>query len=352
MTHLHFYLLFQLLRLPAAFLLDALFGDPRWLLHPVVVFGKAIAHLERLFRTVFPKTRWGERFAGAALTVTICVYSFAIPLLVLDALLYLGLRYNTRALVIAYYALDVFWGWQCLAARSLRDEAENVYIQVSRSVFEGRAAVSRIVGRDTQTLDRTGVVKACVETVAESTTDGVVSPMLFYAAGGAPFALLYKAINTMDSMVGYKNARYRYFGTAAARLDDLANLIGARLSALCMIFVCVPLRVPSLFSRWAFRYKPLGALRMFTRDRYRHQSPNSAQTEATMAGALGVQLAGDAYYEGELERKPTLGDDTRAVEIVDIQRAVAVMYAASVLALLIITAIKALVLIRFYGIAV
>lgn len=352
MTHLHGYLLFLLFRLPAAFLLDILFGDPRWVPHPVVLFGRMITHLERLYRAVFPKSRWGERLAGAALAATMCVYSFAVPLLVLYVLLYLGLRYNMRALVIAGYALDVFWGWQCLAARSMRDEAEHVYIQVSRSVFEGRAAVSRIVGRDTNMLDRAGVVRACLESVAESTTDGVISPMLCYAAGGAPLALLFKAVSTMDSMVGYRNARYRSFGTVAARLDDFANLVGARLSALCMIVACVPLSVPALFSRWAFRYRPLGAIRVFARDRYRHQSPNSAQTEAVLAGALGVQLAGDAWYEGKLERRPVLGDDARSVETADIQRAVALMYAASVLALLVITVVKALVMIRFYGIAV
>lgn len=351
MSHLHFYVLYQLLRLPVAFLLDALLGDPRWLLHPVVLFGKAIAHLERLFRAVFPKTRWGERLSGALLAAIMCIYAFALPLLLLYGLFYVGLRYENRLLIAAFYVLDVFWGYQCLAARCLRDEAENVYLKLCSSVAEGRQAVGRIVGRDTASLDRQGVVKACVETVAESTTDGIISPMIAYAAGGAPLALLYKAVNTMDSMIGYKNARYRYFGTAAARLDDVANLLGARIAALCMLLASVFLRALALFNRYAFCFKPLTALRIFVRDRYCHQSPNSAQTESVMAGALGVQLAGDAFYGGELEHKPTLGDDARAVEIGDIHHAVALMYTASVIAVLVITLVKLLVLADSYGIA-
>ncbi|MCR5724761.1 MAG: cobalamin biosynthesis protein [Treponema sp.] len=229
----------------------------------------------------------------------------------------------------------------------MRDEAENVYLKLGRSLEEGRKAVSRIVGRDTEALDRSGVIKACVETVAESTTDGVVSPMIAYCAGGAPLSLLYKAINTMDSMIGYKNERYRFFGTAAARLDDAANLLGARIAALCMIFSAGILRLFSFITGRVYVYRPLNALLVFARDRYCHQSPNSAQTESTCAGALGVQLAGDAFYEGVCEHKPTLGDELRPVHIGDIRHSVVLMYAASVLAVLLCTGVKLLVLSAF-----
>ena len=330
-------------------MLDALLGDPAWLPHPVVWLGTLIAHLERLFRAVFPKTAWGERLAGAALVVSVCVYAFAVPFLLLYALFYLGLRLDNHVLVGLAYVLDVFWGYQCLAARNLRDEADNVFVQLTRSVTEGRAAVARIVGRDTEFLDKRGVITACVETVAESTTDGVVSPMIAYAAGGAPLALLYKAINTMDSMVGYKNDRYRFFGTCAARLDDVANAIGARLSALCMMLGAFFLHLPSIFNRHAFRYNPVRAARTFLRDRYKHESPNAGQTESACAGALCIQLGGDAFYGGVLERKPYLGRRRREPEIADIHRAVMLMYAASVLAMVALTVIKLVVIVQLFN---
>lgn len=321
-------------------MLDALLGDPEWFPHPVVWLGRLIARLERLFRAVFPQTAWGERIAGAVVALVTCVYAFSVPFLILYALFYAGLRFDNRLILGIAYALDVFWGYQCLAARNLRDEADNVFVRLTRSVFEGREAVARIVGRDTVFLDRQGVIKACVETVAESTTDGVVSPMIFYAAGGAPLALLYKAINTLDSMIGYKNDRYRFFGSFAARLDDVANFIPARVAALSMMAGAFCLHLPSIFTKHAFPYHPVHAVRTFLRDRYKHQSPNSAQTESTCAGALGIQLGGDAFYGGILEHKPVLGKPRRAVEIADIHRAVRLMYAASVVALVVCTGVK------------
>ncbi len=343
------YLLFQFFKIPAAFLLDALLGDPRWLPHPVVLLGKLIAHLESLFREIFPDTKWGERLAGGLLALIVCMYAYTLPFAVIYGLMYAGMRFNLRWLVYAAYGLDVFWGYQCLAARSLRDEAENVYMSLSRSLKDGQKAVARIVGRDTEVLDRPGVIKACVETVAESTNDGLVAPLIAYSIGGAPLALLYKAINTMDSMIGYKNSRYRYFGTLAARLDDFANLLSSRLAALCMMLAALVLYLVSVFSRYAFPYNPIRAARTFLRDRYKHESPNAGQTESACAGALRLQLGGDAYYGGLLEKKPYLGRRWREPEIDDINRTVMLMYTTSLIALLVCMAAKLCGIIHLYN---
>ena len=189
---------------------------------------------------------------------------------------------------------------------------------VKEDLPAARRAVGRIVGRDTDALTAEGVAKAAVETIAENASDGETAPLFWMALGGAPLALAYKAVNTMDSMVGYKNDRYRYFGTAAAKLDDLVNWFPARLTALLMAALA-----------------PLagldggGAWKIWRRDRRKHKSPNSAQTEAAMAGALGVELAGDAWYFGELHKKPTLGDSLRPIQPEDIRRANRLLYGVS-----------------------
>jgi adenosylcobinamide-phosphate synthase len=205
-----------------------------------------------------------------------------------------------------------------------------VYDKLTNGTLEeARTAVSMIVGRDTAALDETGVTKAAVETVAENTSDGILAPMFYMAIGGAPLMFLYKGINTMDSMLGYKNDQYLYFGRCAARLDDVANYIPSRLSGLLMI----------LASRFV-GLDMAGAFRIFKRDRYNHASPNSAQTEAVMAGALGVQLAGNAYYFGKLYKKPTIGDPTRAIEVEDIRRANQLLYATAILGMLVFLAVR------------
>ena len=346
---MNIYLLFQFFKIPAAFMLDALLGDPAWLPHPVVLFGKLIAHLEKLFRSIFSDSKWGQRIAGFLLVVIVCMYAYTIPFLLIYGLMYAGVRFDIRALVYLSCALDVFWGYQCLAAKSLRDEAENVYMSLSRSLREGQTAVGRIVGRDADRLDKDGVIKACVETVAESTTDGVVSPLVAYAIGGAPLALLYKAINTMDSMLGYKNSRYRYFGTVAARLDDAANLLASRLAAFCMLIASLVLYLVSVFRPYAFPYNPIRSARTFLRDRYKHESPNAGQTEAACAGALGLQLGGDAYYEGQLEKRPYLGRRWRNPEIEDISHSVVLMYMTSVIALLVCMVARLCSIIHLYN---
>ena len=297
------------------FVLDAVFGDPAWLPHPVVLMGKCISKLEKALRARFPKTQQGELLAGAVLAFCLPVGTFlvtsAVCLLAAKISPWLGL------------AVQMFWCGQALAAKGLVQESRNVYGElVKPDLPAARKAVSRIVGRDTENLTAEGVTKAAVETVAENASDGVIAPLLYMLLGGAPLALTYKAVNTMDSMVGYKNETYLYFGRAAAKLDDVANYIPSRLAAL--LWAAAAALTGS---------DAKGAWRIWRRDRRNHASPNSAQTESACAGALGVQLAGPAYYFGEYYPKPTIGDALRPIEPQDILRADRMMYAASVLAL-------------------
>ena len=297
------------------FVLDAVFGDPAWLPHPVVLMGKCISKLEKALRARFPKTQQGELLAGAVLAFCLPVGTFlltsAVCLLAAKISPWLGL------------AVQMFWCGQALAAKGLVQESRNVYNKlVKPDLPAARKAVSRIVGRDTENLTAEGVTKAAVETVAENASDGVIAPLLYMLLGGAPLALTYKAVNTMDSMVGYKNETYLYFGRAAAKLDDVANYIPSRLAALLWAAAA------ALTGNDA-----KGAWRIWRRDRRNHASPNSAQTESACAGALGVQLAGPAYYFGEYYPKPTIGDALRPIEPQDILRADRMMYAASILAL-------------------
>ena len=202
-------------------------------------------------------------------------------------------------------------------------ESTNVYRELTKpDLPAARTAVSRIVGRDTQALTAEGVTKAAVETVAENASDGVIAPLFYMLLGGAPLALTYKAINTMDSMVGYKNERYLHFGRAAAKLDDIANFLPSRIAALLWV-AAAALTGNDARNAW----------RIWRRDRRNHASPNSAQTESACAGALNVQLAGPAYYFGEYYKKPTIGDAVRPIEPEDIRRADRMMYAESLLAL-------------------
>lgn len=291
-----------------AFCLDLVMGDPRWLPHPVREMGRAISALEKGLRGLFPATPGGERAAGAVLALVLPVGSFWLGW----AVLWLCGRLAPWLGLVA----EVLLCSQCLAARELKKESMAVYRELERGdLSAARTAVGRIVGRDTGSLTAEGVTKAAVETVAENTSDGEIAPLFWMAIGGAPLALAYKAVNTMDSMVGYRNEKYQYFGTAAARLDDLVNWLPARMAALVMVALC-PLA----------GLDAEGAFRVWRRDRKKHKSPNSAQTEAAMAGALGVQLAGDAWYFGELHHKPTLGDDLRPVQPSDIKKADQLMY--------------------------
>ena len=302
--------------------LDLLFGDPPWLPHPVVAMGRYIAWFERRIRPRFPKTPRGELWGGALLAISL-------PLLTL------GLSCGALALARrvhwgAVLALETLWCAQALAAHGLAEESKIVYQKLRSDDLNGaRAAVARIVGRDTERLDAEGVAKAAVETVAENFSDGVAAPMLCMFLGGAPLALFYKSINTMDSMVGYKNETYRYFGRWAAKLDDAANYLPSRIAALLLIAAA------GLTGQDA-----RGAWRIWRRDARKHLSPNAGQTEAACAGALGIRLGGDAWYFGQRHEKASLGDAARPTEPEDILRANRMMYAASALLLILCAAAR------------
>lgn len=304
------------------FLLDLLLGDPAWIPHPVVLMGRGITFLERKLRRMFPNTPEGELWAGRVLACALPIGT----LLASGGLCWLAMELHPWLGT----ALEILWCWQALAVKGLASESKAVYRQLAQKDLPGaRKAVSRIVGRDTEDLSEEGVIKAAVETVAENFSDGVVAPLCYMLIGGAPLALVYKSINTMDSMVGYKNERYLYFGRAAARLDDAANWIPSRLAAIVWITAA-----------GMAGFDAGGAWRIWRRDRRNHASPNSAQTESACAGALGIQLAGPAYYFGKRYDKPTIGDPLRPPEPEDILRADGMLYVASGLALLLGAAVR------------
>ena len=299
----------------AGFGLDCLLGDPLSRLHPVVLMGKLISLFEKQLRPRFPQTPPGERTAGTIMALAVPLISAGAGLL----LLYLAWRVHPWA----YFAVSAFLCWQCFAARCLMTEAKKVVTCLEKEgLSAGRRQVGMLVGRDTDSLTEPQVVKAAVETVAENTSDGVVAPLFWMALFGAAGGLFYKAVNTMDSMVGYKNDRYLQFGRCAAKFDDAVNYVPARLSALAMIGAAFLLRLDGK-----------GALRVWRRDRRNHASPNSAQTESACAGALGVQLGGNASYFGKLHEKPTIGDPLRPIERADVARACYLMYGTSLLLL-------------------
>ena len=311
--------------LAAGFLLDLAIGDPRWLYHPVRLIGKLIDRLEKHIRKVFPKTPGGELAGGIFLVIGVVLVTVGVTAGVLH------MAYGLHA--AAGFALESFMCYQMLAVRSLKDESMLVYDALTSgresSLADGRDAVSRIVGRDTQNLDETGVTKAAVETVAENFGDGVFAPMFYMALGGPVCMYLYKAINTMDSMLGYKNERFLYFGRAAAKLDDVVNFIPARMAGIMLVI-----------SAWIGPFDGKNAGRIFARDRRKHASPNSAHTEAAAAGALDIQLAGDAYYFGKLYEKPSIGDPLQAVVPDDIRRMNRLMYGAAFLSAAVLSAIS------------
>lgn len=304
------------------FCLDLIFGDPHAIPHPVVFIGKLISLLERLFRRLLPKNTNGEHIAGALVWLFTAAISTALPF---------GLLYACHSISPwLRTAVEAIMCWQILAVKSLNDETMKVYYALSRQDLPGaRTAVSMIVGRDTQFLDADGVTRAAVETVAENTSDGVIAPLFYLALGGAPLGFLYKAVNTMDSMLGYIEMPYKNVGLIPAKMDDVFNFIPARLCALLM-----------LVSGWILKLDVKNGWKIFRRDRFNHASPNSAQTESVCAGLLGVQLAGDAVYHGVLHKKPYIGDPLRPIESEDIPRTCCLLYATAVLSLLVFSAVK------------
>ena len=313
------------LALLLGFIIDLILGDPHSIPHPVVFIGKLISLLEKALRKRFPATVPGERTAGAVLWILVVLASFLVPFLVLRLLGWISpwVRLAAESLMC----------WQILATKSLRVESMKVYTALETGTLaDARRAVSMIVGRDTETLDDAGVTRAAVETVAENCSDGVVAPLLFLALGGAPLGFLYKAVNTMDSMLGYVEPPYTNIGRYPAKLDDVFNYIPARISALLMLPAGLLLGLNGK-NGW----------RIFRRDRYKHASPNSAQTESMCAGLMGLRLAGDAVYHGVLHKKEYIGDPLREIEHKDIPLACRLMTLTAVLALILSCGIRWLI---------
>lgn len=320
----------------AGFVLDLLIGDPHFIPHPVRLIGSLISFLDKRlnseagYNSSENEANLTKYKRGVLLAFTVIFATFAVSVIILVA----AYSINLYAGIIA----EAVMTWQILATKCLRVESMRVYDALSTDgVDAGRRAVSMIVGRDTSVLDEAGVTRAAVETIAENTSDGVIAPMLYTAIGGPVLGFVYKAVNTMDSMLGYKNDKYMYFGRFAARLDDVVNFIPARISAYLMIIAAF------IGGR---QFDGRNAYRIFKRDRFNHASPNSAQTESVCAGALRVQLAGDAVYFGKLVKKKYIGDGLREIEYEDIKRANRLMYITAFLCELLSVAVMSLVLIR------
>lgn len=302
--------------------LDFLLGDPHGWPHPVIAIGKLISVLEKALRNVFPKTKGGEFLAGMLLWMLVCSVTcgVCIGILVLFARIF-PWAYTFAASVMCY---------QIMATKSLKDESMKVYESLRKQNLEqARVDVSMIVGRDTEHLDESGVAKAAVETVAENTSDGSVAPLFYMVLLGPVGGFFYKAVNTMDSMLGYRNERYLYFGKWAAKADDVFNYIPARLSAWLMIAVSGILG-----------YDRKHAAVIHRRDAKKSPSPNSAQTESVCAGAFGIQLLGDTSYFGVIHKKPTIGDKVRNISIEDIKGANRLLYGTVILAAVLLLAVR------------
>ena len=306
--------------------MDLILGDPHGFPHPVAAIGKLISGLEKRLRRLFPATVRGENIAGGVLWVLVAGLSTVVPAFVLW-----GCRLVSPWLRLV---VESAMCWQILATKSLRVESMKVYTALETGDLQAsRYAVSMIVGRDVSRLDEAGVARAAVETVAENTSDGVVAPLVFLALGGAPLGFFYKAVNTMDSMLGYVEPPYKNIGLVPARLDDVMNFLPARLSALLMLAAGALLGMDAK-QGW----------KIFRRDRFNHASPNSAQTESVCAGLLGLRLAGDAWYHGVLHKKPYIGDALRDIEHRDIPRACRLLYGTAFFALAVCGVVKQLVL--------
>lgn len=296
-----------LISIIAGYIIDLIFGDPRTVPHPVVAIGKLVSFCtDRLLCQDSGAKE--KRRNGIFMVVIVECACIAVPF----CILYLAYRLHLMAGIV----IEGIMCWQILAAKSLKTESTKVETALyNNNIEEARFNVSMIVGRDTANLDAEGITKAAVETVAENSSDGVIAPLFYMLFGGAVAGFLYKGINTMDSMAGYKNEKYIDFGRAAAKLDDIANFIPARISALLMVV-----------SAFILGYDAANAWKIFLRDRYKSTSPNAGQTEAACAGALGIELLGDAYYFGKLVKKPSIGDALRDIEPCGIHKANKLMY--------------------------
>ena len=295
-----------------AVVLDMIIGDPYSFPHPVKLMGKIISLEEKYARRIF-KTKKGLKWAGFIIVFLNIVLAFTIPFLLLNII---------KEYRIFYNILNIYFIYTCIAARCLHKEAMKVYYAFGKGIEEARCKLSYIVGRDTTNLTEEEIIRADIETVAENTADGVIAPLIYIILLGAPGGLMYKMVNTMDSMLGYKNERYMYLGYFPAKVDDVFNYIPARLTGILMCISSI------------FRFDVKQGFRIMIRDRKNHKSPNSAYSEAAVAGLLNIQLGGNSYYFGKIVEKPTIGDRIKNIEIDDIKSTIEIMYRTETLLLL------------------
>jgi adenosylcobinamide-phosphate synthase len=294
-----------------AVVLDFIIGDPYWFPHPIIYIGKLISFLEKKFRAA-AKNEKVLRYYGGIIVIIVGGISFLIPFVLLKL---------TKAFPLIYHILNILIIWTTLAAKCLHKEAGKIYEALKNNdIEEAKKKLSYIVGRDTMNLNASEIIRADVETVAENTSDGVIAPLLFAMIGGAPLAMLYKGINTMDSMLGYMNDKYRFIGYFPAKTDDLFNLIPARISGV-LISIVSPI-VGGNFTK---------SFRIMLRDRKNHKSPNCAYPEAAAAGAMRIQLGGTNSYFGELMYKPTIGDNKEDLQPIHILQVIKLMYGAELI---------------------
>lgn len=307
-----------------AYLLDIAIGDPKWFPHPVRYIGRGINLLEKISLKIASTPIW-KRGAGIITVVIVVLSAYLIAFFLIKAFYSINSLFGEAvSILIAYTTLSV---------NDLAKEARKVYTRLNEdNLIDARKSVSRIVGRDTENMDERNIIRAAVESVAENTSDGIIAPLFYLAIGGPALALAYKAVNTLDSMIGYKNERYKDFGWAAARLDDAANYIPARITG-----VLIAISSAIIFRSLSAIHS---SLKTMFRDGKNHPSPNSGMTEAAMAGALGVQLGGQSYYFGKLVSKPTIGEPKRQMMSEDIKNSVRIMYAASLLAVLFVLLLR------------
>ena len=307
-----------------AFLIDVILGDPYWFPHPVRIIGLYISSFEKIVRKLVNSPK-ALRIAGILLTISTVVITY----LVAYSLLKVAICIN----IYLYHVVNITLLWTCIAPKTLMKESMKIYSALKeKDLVKGRHLLSYIVGRDTEQLKEEQISKATIETVAENTSDGVIAPLIYMYLGGAPLALMYKAINTLDSMVGYKNQKYMDFGWASAKLDDLANYVPARITGVLLVSSAALLKLDVRNSLWILK-----------RDSQNHSSPNSGVPEAAVAGALNIQLGGPSTYFGKIVNKPTIGESQRTINITDIKTTNYMMYLSSILTILILSAITALI---------
>ena len=316
----------DIISLAIGFILDLIFGDPYYFFHPVRIIGFFIEKGEKIIRKIMPKTNKAEFIGGMILTILICTSSFFVSYCLLAVIK------NTNE--ILYIMLNSIFLYQILAINGLKKESSKILNALKNNdLYSARKELSLLVSRQTENLSKKEIIIATIETISENITDAIVSPLIFIAIGGAPLGFLYKAVNTLDSMIGYMNEKYMFFGKFSAKLDDVMNFIPARTASYIMIAASFLLK---------YNYK--NAVKIYKRDKRKHESPNSAHTESTCAGALNIRLGGKSIYFGKIKEKPYIGDDIAEPNKRDIIKAQKLSILTAILLLLVILIVRILIL--------